>query len=118
MSVSSRVFRPFAEWIVAHRLWVMLAVLGITAFLVTRIGTLQMDNNPDSWAPRKHAYVETTKLLKEVFGGTNVVVIGITPKQGDIYRPEVLAKVKRIQEGIEQIPHVVRHNIESGRVQG
>jgi len=111
MSVSSRVFRPFAEWIVAHRLWVMLAVLGITAFLVTRIGTLQMDNNPDSWAPRKHAYVETTKLLKEVFGGTNVVVIGITPKQGDIYRPEVLAKVKRIQEGIEQIPHVVRHNI-------
>ena len=111
MSPSSRVFRPFAAWIIARRVWVMIAVLGITAFLVTRIGSLQLDTNPDSWAPQKHAYVATTKLLKEVFGGTNVVIIGITPREGDIYRPEVLAKIRRIQEGIEQIPHAVRHNI-------
>jgi predicted RND superfamily exporter protein len=111
--LAARVLRPFAEWTIAHRIWVVLAVLGITAFLVTRIGALQLDNNPDSWAPQQHEYVATTKLLKEVFGGTNVVVIGITPKEGDIYRPEVLAKIKRIQEGIEQIPHAVRHNIMS-----
>src|SRR5262249_50175075 len=90
-----------------------LVILAITAGLVTRIGSLQLDTNPDSWAPQKHAYVETTKLLKQVFGGTNVVIIGITPKQGDIYQPEALAKIKRIQEGIEQIPHAVRHNIVS-----
>src|SRR5687767_2049803 len=111
MEVKSRVFRPFAEWVIAHRIAVIIGILVITAVLVTRIGTLQLDNNPDSWAPRNHAYVETTKLLKEVFGGTNVVMIGITPRQGDIYQPEVLAKVKRIQEGIEQIPHAVRHNV-------
>jgi predicted RND superfamily exporter protein len=111
MPLSSRFLRPFAEWIVARRVWVMLAVLGITAFLGSRIGTLQLDTNPDSWAPQKHAYVETTKLLKQVFGGTNVVIIGIAPTQGDIYQPEVLAKIKRIQDGIEQIPHAVRHNI-------
>jgi uncharacterized protein len=111
MSISARVLRPFAESIIARRVWVMLAVLGITVFLVTRIGSLQLDTNPDSWAPQKHAYVETTKLLKKVFGGTNVVIIGIAPKQGDIYQPEVLAKIKRIQDGIEQIPHAVRHNI-------
>jgi uncharacterized protein len=111
MSLSARLLRPFATWIVARRVWVVLAVLGITAFLVTRIGTLQLDTNPDSWAPQKHAYVETTKLLKQVFGGTNVVIIGITPKQGDIYQPDVLAKIKRIQDGVEHIPHAVRHNI-------
>jgi predicted RND superfamily exporter protein len=111
MTLSTRLLRPFAEWIVAHRMSVVLAVLGITAFLVTRIGSLQLDTNPDSWAPQKHAYVETTKLLKQVFGGTNVVVIGITPKQGDIYQPDVLAKIKRMQESIEQIPHAVRHNV-------
>ena len=110
---ASRVFRPFATWVVTHRLAVIVAVLAITAFLVTRIGSLQLDTNPDSWAPQKHAYVATTKLLKEVFGGTNVVLIGISPRQGDIYQPEVLAKIKRIQEGIEQIPHAVRHNVVS-----
>jgi hypothetical protein len=109
----SRVYRPFATWVVTHRVAVIVAVLAITAFLVTRIGSLQLDTNPDSWAPQKHAYVATTKLLKEVFGGTNVVVIGITPKRGGIYQPDVLAKIKRIQEGIEQIPHAVRHNVVS-----
>jgi predicted RND superfamily exporter protein len=113
MSLSARVLRPFAERVVAHRLWVVLTVLGITAFLATRIGSLELDTNPDSWAPQKHHYVETTKLLKQVFGGTNVVMIGITPRQGDIYQPEVLAKIQRIQQGIEQIPHAVRHNVSS-----
>lgn len=111
MSLSARILRPFTESIIAHRVWVLLAVLGITVFLMTRIGSLQLDTNPDSWAPQKHPYVETTKLLKEVFGGTNVVVIGITPRQGDIYQPEILAKIRRIQDGIEQIPHAVRHNV-------
>jgi predicted RND superfamily exporter protein len=109
--LADRVLRPFAEWTIARRYWVALAALAVTAFLITRIGSLQLDNNPDSWAPQQHEYVATTKLLKEVFGGTNVVIIGITPKEGDIYQPEVLAKIKRIQEGVEQIPHAVRHNI-------
>ncbi|HWA37387.1 MAG TPA: MMPL family transporter [Burkholderiales bacterium] len=111
MPLSSRLLRPFAEWIIARRVWVLLAVVGVTVFLLTRIGSLQLDTNPDSWAPQKHPYVETTRLLKEVFGGTNVVLIGITPRQGDIYQPAVLAKIKRIQERIEQIPHAVRHNV-------
>src|SRR5688500_11652588 len=109
----SRVYRPFATWVVTHRVAVIVAVLAITAFLFTRISSLQLDSNPDSWAPQTHPYVATTKLLKEVFGGTNVVLIGITPRQGDIYQPEVLAKIQRIQEGIEQIPHAVRHNVVS-----
>jgi hypothetical protein len=107
------VFRPFATWVVAHRAAVIVAILAMTAFLFTRIGSLQLDTNPDSRAPQKHAYVATTRLLKEVFGGTNVVLIGITPRQGDIYQPDVLAQIKRIQEGIEQIPPAVRHNVVS-----
>jgi uncharacterized protein len=109
----SRVFRPLAIWVVTHRLAAIGVILALTAFLVTRIGNLQLDTNPDSWAPQNHAYVQTTRLLKEVFGGTNVVIIGVTPKRGDVYQPEVLAKIKRIQDGIEQIPHAVRHNVVS-----
>ena len=110
-AVKSRFFRPYAQWIIAHRLIVTLVILGITAFLVTRMGNLQMDTNPNLWAPQKHAYVETTNLLDKIFGGSNYTVIGIVPRQGDVYQPQVLAKIKRIQEGIEQSPHAVRHNI-------
>ena len=109
--INSRLFRPYAQWIIAHRVFVIIAILGITAFLMTRMGNLQMDTNPDLWAPQKHAYVETTNLLNEIFGGKNYTVIGIVPKQGDIYQPQILAKIKRIQEGIEQLPEAVRHNV-------
>lgn len=33
-----------------------------------------------------------------------MVVIGITPKQGDIYQPQVLEKVKRITEEVDNAP--------------
>lgn len=107
----SRFFRSYAQWIIAHRLVVVIVILGITAFLMTRMGNLQMDTNPDLWAPQKHVYVETTNLLDKIFGGKNYTVIGIVPKQGDVYQPQVLAKIKRIQEAIEQSPHAVRHNV-------
>jgi uncharacterized protein len=107
----SRWFRAYAQWITTHRLVVVLAILGITVFLATRLGTLQIDSNPNLWAPQKHAYVETTNLLEEIFGGRNLTVIGIVPKQGDIYQPRVLETIKRIQDQIELLPHAVRHNV-------
>src|SRR5687767_2055442 len=107
----SQWFRSYARWIISHRLLVGAAILGVTALLITRLGSLQVDSNPDLWAPQQHAYVETTNLLEEIFGGRNLTVIGIVPKQGDIYQPQVLAKIKQIQDELELLPHAVRHNI-------
>lgn len=111
MESESSVFRRYARWLIAHRVLVGLAILGVTASLVSRIGILQFDSNVELFAPQTHPYVVTTHLMEQVFGGKYVVVIGITPKQGDIYQPEVLAKIKRIQDGVEQLPEAVRHNI-------
>ncbi len=110
-STNSTFFRPYAQWVIAHRLAVILVILGITAFFITRMGALQMDSNPDLWAPQKHAYVATTNQLDKIFGGRNYTMIGIVPKQGDIYQPEILAKIKRIQQQVELLPHAVRHNV-------
>jgi len=107
----SRVFRPYARWIVAHRLVVVAAILVVTGLFVSRLGRLQVDSNPDLWAPQNHPYVETTNQLEELFGGRNLTVIGVVPKTGDIYQPKVLAKIKRIQDQLELLPHAVRHNI-------
>ena len=111
MKSESNVFRRYARWMIAHRALVGLAILGVTVFLVSRIGILQFDSNVELFAPQTHPYVVTTHLMEQVFGGKYVVVIGITPKQGDVYQPEVLAKIKRIQDGLEQLPEAVRHNI-------
>jgi hypothetical protein len=108
---ASRVFRQFARWIVTHRVTVVAVVLLVTAFLASRFGTLQIDANPNLFAPPEHPYVKTTNQLETLFGGRNLTVIGIVPKHGDIYQPAVLAKIKRIQDELELSPTAVRHNI-------
>src|SRR5687768_11564428 len=107
----SLALRPFARWVVAHRALVITVMLAITAFLMSRLGSLQVDSNPDLWAPQSHPYVTTTNLIEKVFGGRNFTIIGVVPKSGDIYQPHVLAKIKQIQDQLELVPHAVRHNI-------
>jgi len=107
----SRWLRAYARWIVSHRVLVVLAVLAVTLFLGSRFGQLQVDSNPSLWTPPGHPYVETTNRLEEIFGGRNLTVIGIVPKQGDVYQAHVLEKVKHIQDQLELVPHAVRHNI-------
>src|SRR4030066_462353 len=111
MEVKSRFFRAYAQFITSHRLAVVLLIMGVTAFLITRIGSLKLDTDPDLWAPQAHPYVQTTNLLEKTFGGRNVMIIGVVPKQGDIYQPAVLAKIQQIQNGVENVPYAVRHNI-------
>src|SRR5678815_971742 len=107
----SRVFCPYARWIVAHRLVVVAAILVVTGLFVSRLGRLQVDSNPDLWAPQNHPYVETTNQLEELFGGRNLTDIGVGTKTGDIYQTKVLAKSKPIQDQLELLPHAGRHNI-------
>ena len=111
MKTPSSLFRRHAEFIIRYRIWVIVMIMGITVLLGSRIASLKIDMDPDIWAPQAHPYVKATKELEAVFGGRNLTVIGIVPKEGDIYQPYVLEKIQRIQEGIEQIPEAIRHNI-------
>lgn len=105
------VLRRYAEWILRRRVAVIVAALGISLFLAARVASLKLDMDPDLWTPQDHPYTQATKTLEQVFGGRNFVVIGVIPRTGDVYNPAVLAKIQRIQTGIERIPEAVRRNI-------
>jgi uncharacterized protein len=107
----SRVFLPFAQWIIAHRRLVIVAILAMTGFLASNLGRLEIDSNPKLWAPQRHPYVLTTDVLDSIFGGRNLIVIGVVPKRGDIYQPAVLAKIRRLQDSLELLPNAIRHNV-------
>ena len=111
METASGVFRSYANLIVSHAVWVICGLLAITAFLATRTGSLKIDMDPDLWAPQAHPYIQTTNQLEKIFGGRNFTLIGIVPRQGDVYQPQMLAKIQRIQQGIEALPQAIRHNV-------
>ncbi len=111
MAKINNLLRRYAEFILRYRLAVLLAILTVTVLLGSRISNLKIDMDPDIWSPQENPYVITTRVVEQVFGGRNVTVIGIVAKSGDIYRPETLSKIQRIQEGIEAMPEAIRHNI-------
>lgn len=103
----------YAQAVVRYR-WIVLGLgLLVTGFLTSQIGVLKLNNDPDLWAPQNHEFTQTTRELERIFGGRNFTVIGIFPKDGNLYDPRVLQKIRAIQEGIEAIPEAVKRNVVS-----
>ncbi len=103
--------RRFLMTVIRGRLAVVGIISIITGVLGWQASGLVLDNNRELWLPRGNPYVETTRVIHEVFGGRNIVVIGVHPKNGDIYQPAVLEKLDRMHRAIVRIPEAVDRNV-------
>src|SRR6185437_14172713 len=61
--------------------------------------------------PQSHPYIATTNRIERIFGSKYVVVIGISPKSGDIYQPAVLTKVRNISTALLGAKGIVTQNL-------
>ncbi len=110
---TQQVMEKYARWILSHRRIVLTVVMLLTLALAYLASGVKIIIDPDALAPKGHPYITSTKLIEKKFGSKYMVVIGITPKQGDIYQPQVLEKVKRITEEVDNAPGVVRSTMMS-----
>jgi uncharacterized protein len=109
----SNLISHYAEALVRYRWIVLITTLLLTGLLGSRIGVLQLNNDPDIWAPKNHEFTRATRELEQVFGGRNITVIGIVAHGGDVYDPAVLRKIQNIQSGLEALPEAIKNNIVS-----
>lgn len=103
----------YAQAVVRYRGRVLAFGLLATAGLASQIGVLKLNNDPDIWAPQSHEFTRNTRELERVFGGRNFTVIGVFPKQGDIYQPHILEKIRALQSSMEALPNAIKHNVVS-----
>ena len=117
--------RNYIELIVRLRWLVIAVILGLTIFFVKNLGNLTVIIDPNTIVPQSHPFVSTTLKIEEVFGSRYVAAIGVAAKIGDVFQPEILAKVQRITQRLSETPRVVQTNLlsvllysnEIGRVQ-
>ena len=103
--------RNYIEWIVRFRWAVIIVIFGLTGFFIKNLGNLTVIIDPNTIVPQSHPFVSTTLKVEEVFGSRYVAVIGITPKEGDVFQPNVLAKVQRITQKLSETTRVVQTNL-------
>jgi predicted RND superfamily exporter protein len=108
---SSDAFRRYAEWIVQRRVAVVVFTILMTVFALFQAKNVKLIIDMSSTLPQSHPYIATGNEVQRVFGLKNIVVIGITPKTGDVYQPAVLEKVRRITDAMVKIPGVIPENI-------
>ncbi|MCC6849960.1 MAG: MMPL family transporter [Deltaproteobacteria bacterium] len=101
-------FERYIGWIVRHRLLVVLAMLAATAFWASQLPALHVEIDPDANLPQDHPYIRALKTLERTFGEKNLIVVGLFPKDGNIYTPAFLAKVQRITRRIGDVHGLIR----------
>ncbi len=103
--------RRYVTFIVRYRIAVMLAAVAISVFFGSKIGNLRVVVDPNDNLPQEHPYVIASNEIERVFGGRNLVVIGVESTSGDVFQPKVLEKIQRITDGVLDIPDVIRSNV-------
>ncbi|MGC2167098.1 MAG: outer membrane lipoprotein-sorting protein [Gallionella sp.] len=103
--------KSYIEWILSHRYAVITAIMLVSVLAVSQARHLRIIIDPNTMLPQSHPYVVTNLKVEHIFGSKNVVVVGITPRQGDIYQPAVLEKVKAITAELQRTPGVVKENL-------
>lgn len=103
--------RRYTEWVIRHRITVIALTLFITAALAFQIKHLKVVIDPNTNLPQEHPFVQATNRVEKLFGSKNVVIIGLTPKEGTVYQPSLLAKVQRITAALADTPEVLPENI-------
>jgi hypothetical protein len=91
----------------------MLLILGATTYLFLNFIDVHVLTSFDELLPQKHPYIKLHKEVRDKFGGANVVTISLEVKEGDIFNPKTLEKIKYLTEQIDLIPGINHYQVES-----
>jgi predicted RND superfamily exporter protein len=105
--------RRYVEAIIRWPLLTILVLLLATAFFASQVGHLRMVLDPKRILPQDHPFVQLNNQIEEAFGGSRVVVVGVTVKDGDIFNPDTLGKIQRITEAVKQVDGILEENVVS-----
>jgi uncharacterized protein len=96
----------YAAWIVRHRWTVMAGACATTAVLAVGVARLHVEVDPDKLLPQEHPHMKTAQEVRRLFDVYNLVVVGLFPKDGDVFTPAFLGKLAEVTERIGRIPGI------------
>lgn len=92
-----------------YRGLILVVVLAITGFFAFQLRHLDIATRFGDLLPHGHPYIELFKKYPD-FGSPLTIYTVVEVKEGDIFNPLTLAKIKRITEALDAIPGV-NHNM-------
>ena len=105
----------FIERIIfGKKLWVVVAFVLITVFLVSQAIKVRPDASFEKMVPIKHPYIAAYIERKDELSGLgNSVRIAIATTEGDIFTEEYMQTLREISDEVFFIPGIARSGVKS-----
>jgi predicted RND superfamily exporter protein len=102
--MGTQIVTRYAAWVVRHRLLVVAGALVTTIILALGAARLHVEIDPDRMLPQEHPHMKTAQEVRRLFNVYNLVVVGLFPKDGDVFSPAFLKKLAEVTARIGKIP--------------
>jgi hypothetical protein len=103
----------FASWVIRHRKMIVLIILAITAFFFYQLLKLSLFPKFEDLLPKNHPFIKVHQEVKDKFGGANLLSIALEVKEGDIFNPLSLTKIKYLTDQMDLLPGVNHYQVDS-----
>src|SRR3990167_1694332 len=103
----------FAQLVMRHRILTMILILGATTYLFLNMVHISVRTSFDELLPYKNPYIKLHKEIRDKFGGANLVTISLEVKEGNIFNPKTLKKIRYLNDQLDLIPGVNHFQVES-----
>ena len=103
----------YTRWVVRHPYWVLLGVTAVTIWLALGLGKLATDFDVEHSLPDDHPFIQIDRTIRAEFGGRNTIIVGIVPREGDVWRPEILEIVQQVTLTALRLPDIMQQNVVS-----
>ncbi|MEO8601957.1 MAG: MMPL family transporter [bacterium] len=101
----------YARFLVRRAWWVLLAVGLATAGIGAGIGKLRSEFNIENSLPKNHPLVAIDRTIRSQFGGRNTIISLLVPRDGDVWRPEVLQTVQDATMAALRLEGIIAQNV-------
>lgn len=105
--------RKISEFIVQRYRLLLVLLAVVTAIFAYQIPKVTVASNITDLLSSKHPYVKLDKEFRNIFGGSNVVLIQVKAKNGSIFDEDLLKKVRHITDQLRFFPGVDRNKVYS-----
>jgi predicted RND superfamily exporter protein len=101
----------YIRFIVRYRVAVVLALAVVTALFSLQLRHLRFEIGRGAQLPQGHPFVQIQNAIAEQFGGETTIVVGIIAQDHNIFRRDILLKIKRITEGLRDTQGVIPSSV-------
>ncbi len=105
--------KKFADFVIEKRGLVLVIMALITLFFAFALRDLKVYTKFADLLPQGHEYIKTYNEIRAKFGGANTVTMIYQVRQGDIFNPTTLKKIRELTDELYYIPAVDRFKITS-----